>query len=314
MATFTVGPSSPYPTIAAAMLAAGPADTIVLQTGYSNETATVTHNDMTISGGATSTAIVLQLGTGIPTIFLAGAAPIDVVANSAGGNGITGNDGDNVVTVTGGVDAVNGGLGHNTLIVDYSLATGAVTGDSTANFTEAGSGGRMVTITNGTFQDFDITTGPGADTLTVGDGNNIVNAGNGANTVTAGNGSNTISGGVNADTITVGNGNNVINAGDGANTVVASDGANSISGGNGANTITAGNGNDFVIGGNATNKITVGSGTDIVSTGVGAATIVAGTGADTITIHGGAATVSAGAGGNNLLVVDYSAINANVSG
>ena len=50
MTTFAVGPTAPFHTIAAAMLAAGASDSIVLQSGYSNETATVTHVGMTLSG------------------------------------------------------------------------------------------------------------------------------------------------------------------------------------------------------------------------------------------------------------------------
>ena len=277
MTTLTVGPTSSFPTIAAAMLAAGPADTILLETGYSNESTTVTHNGMTVSGGLASTGIVLQLGTGIATFFLGGTAPINVLAHANGGNGITANAGDNVVTVTGGIDAVNGGLGVDRLVVDYRLATGAITGNSTSNFSEAGGGGRSVTITDGTFEHFTVLTGSGADTLTVGDGNNVVKAGGGANTITAGNGQNAITGGANADTITAGNGGNTIDAG------------------NGTNTITSGLGNDTIY------------------SGTGADTIIAGGGADSITIRGGSDQVDGGAGADRL-VVDYSGATTDVGG
>ena len=147
---------------------------------------------MTISGGATSTGIVVQLAPGIATFTLAGTAPI-TVRDAVDGNGIVGNDGNNVITVTDGVDAVNGGLGTNDrLVVDYHLAIGAVTGDSTSNFTEA-PGLRSVTITAGTFEHFTILTGSGADTITTGAGDDIINAGNGANTITAGQGSSAVS-------------------------------------------------------------------------------------------------------------------------
>ncbi len=277
MANLTVGPNSSFPTIAAAMVAAGPADTIELEAGYGDETATVTHNGMTVSGGANSTGIVLQLGSGVPTFFLGGTAPINVVAHASGGNGITANGGNNVITVTGGVNAVNGGLGVDRLVVDYRLATGAVTGDSTTNFSEAGGGGRTVTITNGTFENFTVLTGAGADTLTVGDGNNIIEAGSGANTITAGNGQNNITGGVNADTITAGNGGNVIDGGDG------------------------------------TNAITSGLGADIILSGTGADTIIAGGGNDVITVRGGSDSVGGG-DGNDVLVIDYSAMTTDVTG
>ena len=44
MANLTVGPNSDFPSIAAAMAAAVAGDTISLEAGYSNETATVTHD------------------------------------------------------------------------------------------------------------------------------------------------------------------------------------------------------------------------------------------------------------------------------
>ena len=235
MAILTVGPNSTFSTIADAMLDAGtgPGDTIQLESGYSNETATVLFNNMTVFGDATSTGIVLQL-TSTPTIAtftLTGTAPINVLdAADADGNGIVGNDGDNVITVIDGADAVTGGLGNDRLVVDYQAAIGAVTGDSTSNFAEAG-GSRLVTITNGTFEHFTITTGSGADTITTGAGDDIINTGEGAGTVTAGQGANKITGGSGADTIT------------------ALDGGNIIDGGDGANTITSGGGNDVILSG-----------------------------------------------------------------
>jgi Ca2+-binding RTX toxin-like protein len=275
MAIFTVGPNSTFPTIAAAMAAAGPGDTIQLEAGYSNETAVVTHSGMIITGEASSVGIVLQLGSGIATVTLAGAAPIDVL-DASDGNGIVGNDGDNLITVTAGVDAVSGGLGNDRLFVDYRLATGAVTGDSTSNVAEAGGGGRLVTI-NGGFEHFTIWTGSGADTITTGAGDDDIRTGEGAGTVTAG------------------------------------EGANHIVGGSGADTITAGGGGNFVDAGDGTNTVTTGAGVDVILTGGGADTIVAGAGEDRITITGGSDTVDAGAD-SDLLIVDYSAATTNVTG
>jgi Ca2+-binding RTX toxin-like protein len=276
MAIFTVGPNSTFPTIADAMAAAGPGDIILLEEGYSNETATILYSGMTIDGGGPdSLGIVLELGTGVATVTLAGDAPIDVV-DASDGNGIVGNDGDNLVTVTAGADAVSGGAGEDRLFVDYRLATGAVTGDSTSNFAEAGGGGRLVTI-NGGFEHFTIWTGAGADTITTGDGNDDIRTGDGAGTIVAGEGVNTIVGGSDADTITAGNGGNFVDAGDGTNTV------------------------------------TTGGGADEILSGSGADTIVAGAGEDRITVTGGADTVDAGAG-SDLLIVDYSAAVTNVTG
>ena len=276
MAILRVGPSSAYQSIAAAMLYATPADTIVLESNYSNENADIRHNGMTVTGGAGSVGITLRLAPGVTSISLTGLAPINII-DSASGNAIVGNNGNNQITVTGGADAVNGGLGNDRLIVDYALAIGNITGDSTSNFTEAGGGGRLVTVTDGTIEHFTILTGRGADTITTGNGNDIIRTGNGASTVSAGQGANIITGGNDADTVT------------------ALDGGNRIDAGNGANTVTTGGGNDTI------------------ATGYGADTIVSGSGADLITVRGGADQVNSGANFDRL-IVDYSAVTSNVTG
>lgn len=276
MPILTVGPTSTYDSITSAMLDALPGDTIFLEAGYSNEAALVTQNNLTIFGEAGSLGITLQLSLGIPAVTLTGTAPIDVLG-ATDGNGIVGNAGDNEITVTGGVDAVDGGLGNDRLVVDYRLATGAVTGDSTSNFTEAGGGGRSVTVTNGTIENFTILTGSEADTITTGSGNDIIRTGDGASTVNAGQGANIVAGGDDADTITVLDGGNEIDAGNGANT------------------------------------ITTGSGIDIILTGTDADSVGSGDGDDVITLLGGTDSVDAGAGSDRL-IIDYSMMTGDVVG
>jgi RTX calcium-binding nonapeptide repeat (4 copies) len=107
-----------FATIASADAASSNGDTIALVNGYSNETATLTHN-VTVNGDATDTGIVLIMGTGVTAVTLTGTAPITVNDN-AGNDTITGNGGDNVIKVTGGTDTVAGGSGNDTLVVDYS--------------------------------------------------------------------------------------------------------------------------------------------------------------------------------------------------
>ena len=280
MTILNVGPSSPYETIADAIADALAGDIIALESGYSGETATVTESGMTIRGDASNLGVTLRLADGVGAFTVSGGAPINVRDSVAGAsteaNTITGGTGNNVITVSGGVDAVNGGLGTDRLVVNYAAATGAVTGDSTSNFTDA-SGGRTVTITNGTFEHFTIYTGDFADTITTGAGKDIIDVGNGANTVTAGGGANSIIGGSGADTFT------------------ALDGGNYMDGGNGANTITSGDGNDTILSGKDTD------------------TIVTGGGIDTITVRGGADSVSAGAQ-DDRLIVNYAAVLTDVSG
>lgn len=276
MAILSVGSLSTYSTITAAMLDAVAGDIINLQSGYSNETAIINKPGISVTGDASSVGIILQLAVGIPTFSVAGTTPFTIL-DASDANGLVGNDGNNTMTVTAGIDSASGGLGVDRLVVDYRLATGAVTGNSVSNFTEAGGGGRSVTVTAGTIEHFTVLTGSGADTLTVGDGDNILIAGNGANTMTAGNGANSVTGGDNADTITVGNGGNTVD------------------GGNGANTMTSGSGNDTIL------------------SGTGADTIVSGAGADLVTVRGGADTVDTGAD-TDLLTVEYGAMTTDVTG
>ena len=312
MAILSVGPASTYPSIAVAMVNAVSGDTVALESGYSNETATIAQSGIIVDGDAASTGIILQLGSGIATFTLTGEAPITIV-DGPDGNGIVGNAGGNVITVSSGVDAVDGGPGTDRLIVDYQLATGSVTGNSASNFTEAGGGGRSVTITNGTIENFTVLTGAQADTLTTGGGDDFINVFDGANTVTAGDGNNTVIGGADADTFTTGNGDNFINAGDGANTVVAGQGVNTILGGSGTDVMTALDGGNIIEGGDGTNTLTSGGGDDTITSGTGAATIVAGGGADLITLKGGASTVDAGLD-DDRLVVDYTAMVTDITG
>jgi Ca2+-binding RTX toxin-like protein len=277
---------SQYATIAQAMLSSAPGDSILLEGGYKNETATVSVNNITIGGDASSTGIVLHLASGVPLFALTGTAPISIF-DAADGNAITGNSGNNLVTVAAGVDAVNGGLGTDRLFVDYRLATGAVVGDSTSNFTESGGGGRSVTITDGTFEHFTVLTGASADTITTGAGDDIVRAGGGANT------------------ITVGQGRNIVTGGSGADTITALDGGNCIDAGNGANTVTTGDGNDTVYSGTGADTITTGGGTDVITVRGGADTIVAGDGNDRMIVNYSALTTAVVASASGSVAAGY---------
>jgi len=108
MAVLKVGPTETYHTIAAAMAAAIGGDTISLDAGYSNESALVDKQSITVTGTSSSLNIVLTLGAGIGALTLLGTAPIFVHDNS-GTNTITGNANDR-------------------LFVNYSTATATVTG------------------------------------------------------------------------------------------------------------------------------------------------------------------------------------------
>lgn len=324
MSILTVGPASTYPTIAAALAVAGPGDTILLEQGYGNETAAVTTSGITVDGNATSTGIVLQLDAGVTDLTLSGTAPIDVL-DSSGGSTIAGNAGDNVITVSGGIDVVSGGLGGDRLVVDYRTATGPTVGDSGTGFDGAGVG--SVTIGTG-FEHFTIKAGLGVNTITTGAGDDIITASNTvANTIIAGEGNNVIITGSDIDTLNTGSGNDKILAGEGASTITDTGGDNfivtgsgvdairvgagndSVFGGDGANTITGLDGDKVVVTGAGIDTITLASGNNVIQTGDGASTIVAtsgnnmictGDGVDTITVTSGNNIIEAGDGANTI--------------
>jgi len=107
MATLNV--PVPHPTIAAAIAAASPGDTIQLGAGYANEAATVTKNGLTITGGASNTGIVLTLDGVVTGVTPGGTAPIAVVGTAATSEQITGGAGDETFTfVSGATAAVTG--------------------------------------------------------------------------------------------------------------------------------------------------------------------------------------------------------------
>jgi hypothetical protein len=176
----TVHVPSDYPTIAVAMGHVIPGDTIQLDTGYSNETATVTVNGLIVSGTSSSQNIHLLLGSGIATMTLMGDAPI-AVDDNAGNNGIVGNAGANTLKVTAGTDIIDGLTGSDLLVVDYSAATQPVSSLVTNPITNgtldgiAGSyndsAGHTVIFDN--IDRVNIRSGAGADTLTGGSGPDV---------------------------------------------------------------------------------------------------------------------------------------------
>jgi Ca2+-binding RTX toxin-like protein len=281
MAILTVGPNSTFPTIAAAMLAASPGDTIVLENGYSNETAAVTVNNLFFDGSASSTNILLQLAPGIGALTLQGNAPIAVNDNAAN-NTITGNGGDNVITVSAGIDSVNGGAGTDRLIVDYSADALGVVGTSLITGTIDGYQGafsdlisHVVTFNN--VDSFDVRTGSGNDIITTGGRDDIITVTGGADVVDGAGGIDRLVVNYSADT------NNVIS---GPVTTGSTDGFRGTFSDGAGNTVTFDDIENFTV--------TTGSGNDTIATGGGDDVLNGGTGTDTM----------AGGAGNDIYFID----------
>lgn len=256
----------PNGSIADAMAIAAPGDTIVLTDGYSDETATVTVSNITVLGTSTSVGIKLIIGADVTGLVLTGDASIDVM-DSGAGVAFAGNAGDNTITVTVGIDVIDGGLGEDRLVVDYSASTAAITASTAAIGSELG------TVGSAGIEHYSVLTGSGVDTPTFAGGNNYIDAGEGASTITVGAGNNYIAGGDDVDTITAMGGNNNI----------AAEG--------GANTVTTGLGNDVVATGNAADTVNTGASNDILKDSGGIGALNAGAGHDRLIMDLSAATM-----------------------
>lgn len=250
-----VGPSSTYPTIAAAVGAAAGGDIILLEAGYSNERAVLSVQDLTVQGGAASLNIELVLGTGIGDVTLGGLADIQVFDNGTNNN-ITGNGGDNYFRVSGGADVVLGGGGLDRLVINYADAVTSVIG-TIGSVTDGGT--RSVTFDD-SVEDFTILTGSNNDTVTTGDGDNLLRTADGNDTITSGHGDSRIYAGAGNDTVSTGDGDNTVVAGAGDNTVTTGAGADLVFSGRGDDTLETGGGND---------QVQVMGGIDTADTGVG---------------------------------------------
>lgn len=272
MATLNVGPGQTYATIAAAMAAANPGDTIQLAAGYVNETATVTKNNITVSGAAGNTGIILTLNGSVSGVTLAGAAPIAVNGTAAGAETITGNSGANTVTLLAGTSASNTsfdtvvlGGGDDTLILNYGtlvsrgidMLAGTLLGDGlsmTVRLADNGgsnvdrlvfSGVNRLQVTGGSAQDYlrgsagdDVLSGGGSlDYLVdlLGGVGDVLNGGDGDDQITK-------SGVNSAGTLNGDAGNDMLDAG-------GSDGADILNGGADNDTLIVGLGADQVNGG-----------------------------------------------------------------
>ena len=291
MANLTVGPLPDYPTVAAAMAAASPGDTITLAPGYVDPL--VAPGDIiTIAGNGANTIVA---GGGNNQIITGDG--VEIITSGSGNDTMLTGNGASTITTTGGNNFIETGTGVDTIVVGGGSDT-----------ILAGSGANTIT---GLAGDKIIVTDDGADTITVTSGNNWIVAGAGANTIVATSGDNVICTGDEVDTITVTGGNNVISAGDGANAIAATSGQNVIFGGADVDTIVATGGGNYIDGGDGANTLTTGGGDDTIVSGVDTDTIATGGGDDLILITGGA-DVIAGGTGIDTLVVDYSDATSNV--
>ncbi|MEA3001238.1 MAG: hypothetical protein QOH81_26, partial [Sphingomonadales bacterium] len=137
----------------------------------------------------------LWTGSGDDTI-VTGALARDESIYAGGGN--------DRITVVNGSDTVDGGIGNDILVVDYSGATDRIfTGSPGASYNGGYSGsigdGQGHRVSYWSIEAFAITGGAFSDNIGTADGNDVIAAGGGADYVLAGSGNDVIDGGTGAD-------------------------------------------------------------------------------------------------------------------
>ncbi|HEX8584296.1 MAG TPA: hypothetical protein VF680_07795 [Allosphingosinicella sp.] len=144
---------------------------------------------------------------------ISGTSGADSLVDTAGDDSISGLGGDDRITVSlGGNDSVWGGAGSDTLVVDWSALTQAIT---TAAAPSPGAGGGLAgqysgggrSVSFAEVERFEITGGSGGDTIVGGRGNDILKGGAGDDSLSGGAGHDRLEGGANSDRLAGGTGN-----------------------------------------------------------------------------------------------------------
>ncbi len=231
----------------------------------------------------------------IEAISIATGSGADTIMTYRGifGDNVSTGDGNDTISVAGGVDVVDGGIGDDLLIIDYSMSGGNFSmngGNQITNFgntTISFSGIERINASFGAGAD-NVTLGAGNDTMRGGLGNDILNAGLGSDTMdwrdaTAGinvsvNGAGAgvaTAVGIDTDTFTgfenflLGSGDDRIKTYGADNMIDGGLGDDTLRGGGGVNTLLGGDGDDNIIGGGRRDYITGGLGGDNIEAGGG---------------------------------------------
>ncbi|MFN3944118.1 MAG: hypothetical protein ACK4K7_04225 [Allosphingosinicella sp.] len=268
-------------------------------------------------------AATLTGGAGDDTLI--GAAGADQIAGGTGANRIhAGAGNDSILSVSQARDVVDGGAGDDTLTVDYSGETAAIT-------TVIGDDGER-TFGNGTdssvtFVDVErivISTGSGDDVIVTGGGDDEIRAGGGDDVIEGGAGNDLLDGGTGADTMRGGAGDDVYivdaegdvveeNAGEGTDEVRTSlaaytltanvenltgtvDTGQTLAGNDLDNVITGGGGDDLLFGADGDDLLIGDAGDDVLDGGAGADVMRGGTGNDVYIVDAAGDTVEENAG------------------
>jgi Ca2+-binding RTX toxin-like protein len=213
-------------------------ENFTVRTGVNNDTLTLGDGDNKIkTGGGNDT---ITTGNGYNNIAAGGGN--DTVTSGDGGNNVNGGSGDNTITtgegkdeihtgggndtvltggeddvtlIAGGLDSVNAGAGRDMLVVRYgeeltNVTGGVSSGDLLGGYTGAFGSVAGDTVTFSNMEDFNVTTGQGADVITTGDGRDYIYTRGGDDVLSAGEGQDSLNGGGGNDTITGGKGGDLL--------------------------------------------------------------------------------------------------------
>ena len=210
-----------HATIAAAVAAANPGDTIVIEPGYTTaETVSVGVNNLTVDAQSSQTGNVFNLGSGVTQFTTAGSTRVTVngstdantLTSGAASDVLSGGDGADTMTAGSGSDSVYGGAGDDRavigvgatyanmgtegatdfdrLVLNWSGIAANVTGGHYSYQGDASdSYGDFYTSDSSSTQsflgvdEFDVTTGSGNDAFTLGVLNDTVSTGAGNDAV-----------------------------------------------------------------------------------------------------------------------------------
>ena len=223
---------------------------------------------------------------------------IDNLRGSANGDGLYGNELNNLIEGLGGNDTLEGMGGSDTLIggagentatflhasaaVNINLAnTSTISVSHTADFTTS----KIAASVNTTYGsvsgvsylvDIRHLIGTDFNDTIVGDNqNNRIEGGLGNDYIDGGGGNDSLYGGDGNDTLLGGAGNDLLEGGAGNDSLIGGDGNDTLRGGTGDDTLIGGAGNDVLDGGNGNDRIDARQGQDIVTGGNGDDYIIA---------------------------------------
>ncbi len=199
--------------------------------------------------------------------------------------------GNDIIKVFGGNDGVDGGIGNDLLIIDYSAAGGSFSMNGATQINNFA--GTSVTFAG--IERINATFGVGADNVTLTAGNDTISGGLGNDTMNGGLGSDTMdwrtattgisltvnatgggaatATGIGTDTFTgfenfwLGSGNDVLHGNAFANLIDGGAGKDKLYGGNQSDTLIGGDGNDVLNGGKGHDYLTGGIGADMLTGG-----------------------------------------------